>query len=72
MQIKTKGLRFWCYTLAGGASLALTPMTTTVAAEDTRVNGYVENATYGREGVGLSKFRNTLQLELEKKAGDVG
>lgn len=72
MQIKTKGLRFWCYTLAGGACLALTPMTTTVAAEDTRVNGYVENATYGREGVGLSKFRNTLQLELEKKAGDVG
>ncbi|TVT31717.1 MAG: DUF1302 domain-containing protein [Marinobacter vinifirmus] len=72
MQIKTKGLRFWCYTLAGGACLALTPLTTTVAAEDTRVNGYVENATYGREGVGLSKFRNTLQLELEKKAGDVG
>lgn len=72
MQIKTKGLRLWCCTLAGGASLALTPMTTTVAAEDTRVNGYVENATYGREGVGLSKFRNTLQLELEKKAGDVG
>jgi len=72
MQIKTKGLRLWCYTLAGGACLALTPLTTTVAAEDTRVNGYVENATYGREGVGLSKFRNTLQLELEKKAGDVG
>jgi hypothetical protein len=72
MQIKTKGLRLWCYTLAGGACLALTPLTTTVAAEDTRVNGYVENATYGRDGVGLSKFRNTLQLELEKKAGDVG
>ena len=72
MQIKTKGLSLWCYTLAGGACLALTPLTTTVAAEDTRVNGYVENATYGREGVGLSKFRNTLQLELEKKAGDVG
>lgn len=72
MQIKTKGLRFWCYTLAGGASLALLPMTPTVAAEDTRFNGYVENATYGREGVGLSKFRNTLQLEAQKRAGDVG
>jgi hypothetical protein len=72
MQIKTRGLRFWCYTLAGGASLALLPMTTTVAAEDTRINGYVENATYGREGVGLSKFRNTLQLEAQKRAGDVG
>ncbi|MGP9831808.1 DUF1302 family protein [Marinobacter sp. NSM] len=72
MQIKTKGLRFWCYTLAGGASLALLPMTTTVAAEDTRFNGYVENATYGREGVGLSKFRNTLQLEAQKRAGDMG
>lgn len=72
MQIKTRGLRFWCYTLAGGASLALLPMTPTVAAEDTRFNGYVENATYGREGVGLSKFRNTLQLEAQKRAGDVG
>lgn len=72
MQTKIKGLRFWCYTLAGGASLALLPMTTTVAAEDTRFNGYVENATYGREGVGLSKFRNTLQLEAQKRAGDVG
>ncbi|WP_431474515.1 DUF1302 family protein [Marinobacter sp. KM021] len=72
MQIKTRGLRFWCYTLAGGASLALLPMTTTVAAEDTRFNGYVENATYGREGVGLSKFRNTLQLEAQKRAGDMG
>ncbi|AMQ88874.1 DUF1302 family protein [Marinobacter sp. LQ44] len=72
MQIKTKGLRLWCYTLAGGACLALLPMTSTVAAEDTRFNGYVENATYGREGVGLSKFRNTLQLEAQKRAGDVG
>ncbi|KPQ26916.1 MAG: hypothetical protein HLUCCX14_16940 [Marinobacter excellens HL-55] len=72
MQTKIKGLRFWCCALAGSASLALIPMTTTVAAEDTRVNGYVENATYGREGVGLSKFRNTLQMELEKQAGNVG
>ncbi|MCL1486827.1 MAG: hypothetical protein MH186_02155 [Marinobacter sp.] len=72
MQTIIKGLRTWCYTLAGSATLALLPMTNAAAAEDTRVNGYVENATYGREGVGLSKFRNTLQMEMEKKAGDVG
>lgn len=72
MQTTIRGLRFWCYTLAGSASLALLPVTSAVAQDNTRVNGFYENATYGREGVGLSKFRNTLQMELEKKAGNVG
>ena len=30
-------------------------------------NGFIENATYLRKDVGLSKFRNTVQLELAKK-----
>lgn len=72
MQTTIKGLRFWCLTLAGSASLALIPITTTVAAETTRVNGFAENATFVRDDIGLSKFRNTLQLEAEKRAGDVG
>ena len=72
MQTTIKGLRLWCYTLAGSAGLALLPINSAVAQEDTRVNGFYENATYGRDGVGLSKFRNTLQLEAEKRAGDVG
>lgn len=36
------------------------------------VNGFVENASYYREHVGLSKSRNTLQLEASKKLNNVG
>lgn len=71
MQTKTTGLGFLCGALIGGAGLALVP-TVTTAAEETRINGFFENATYGREGVGLSKFRNTLQLEGEKRIGRAG
>lgn len=67
MQTKIKGLRFWCCTLAGSASLALIPMTTAVAAEDTRVNGYVENATYGQEGVGLSSSGIPCKWNLKSR-----
>jgi len=35
-------------------------------ASETEVSGYVENATYYRDGVGLSKFRNTAQVEFRK------
>jgi hypothetical protein len=35
-------------------------------ASETEVSGFVENATYYRDGVGLSKFRNTAQLEFRK------
>lgn len=35
-------------------------------AEDSSVHGFAENATYYRDGVGLSKFRNTAQLEILK------
>lgn len=72
MQTRIKALRFWCSALACSAGLALITSSPALAMEDTRVNGFYENATYGREGVGLSKFRNTLQMELEKKAGNVG
>jgi hypothetical protein len=36
------------------------------AAEDVDVAGFVENATYYRESKGISKFRNTAQLEFSK------
>jgi hypothetical protein len=36
------------------------------AAGKATVDGYVENATYYRFGRGLSKFRNTVQLEFQK------
>ena len=46
--------------------------TGTALAEDARVNGFIENATYVRDNVGLSKFRNTLQIEAEKNYGNKG
>lgn len=47
---------------AGGVSVTATP----ALADDTQWAGFVENATYVRDGVGLSKFRNTAQGEFEK------
>jgi len=35
-------------------------------ASETEIDGFVENATYYRDGRGISKFRNTLQLEFNK------
>jgi len=35
-------------------------------ASETEIAGFVENATYYRDGRGISKFRNTLQLEFNK------
>ncbi|MBC7182026.1 MAG: DUF1302 domain-containing protein, partial [Marinobacter sp.] len=72
MQTKINGLSLWCAALYGTTALTLAAISSTAAAEDTRVNGFYENATYAREGVGLSKFRNTIQLEGEKRFGNVG
>ena len=72
MQTTIKGLGPWCAALTGATGLALASLSNTAAAEDARVDGFVENATYAREGVGLSKFRNTIQLEGEKRYGNVG
>lgn len=36
------------------------------------VNGFIENATYQRNGAGLSKMRNTAQIEFSKQLGDRG
>jgi uncharacterized protein DUF1302 len=72
MQTRIKGLSLWCAVLSSTTVLTLAPMSRAFAAPDARVDGFYENATYGREGVGLSKFRNTLQLEGEKRFGNVG
>ncbi len=47
----------------GMATMAGAPAT---MAADTEWAGFVENATYVRDGVGLSKFRNTAQAEFTK------
>ncbi|MES9928111.1 MAG: DUF1302 family protein, partial [Candidatus Thiodiazotropha sp. 6PDIVS] len=38
----------------------------------TQVNGFVENATYSRQNVGLSKMRNTVLIEGSKDYGEQG
>lgn len=54
--------------LALGVAAALgTGIALPAAAADTTWAGYVENATYYRDGVGISKFRNTGQAEFETK-----
>ncbi|WP_372877594.1 DUF1302 family protein [Spongiibacter marinus] len=71
MKKTIKGLRFWCAALSGAAGISM--VGGTVQADDsTHIAGFYENATFVRDGVGLSKFRNTVQLEAEKLFGDVG
>lgn len=50
----------------------LASMSTTVIAGDVEFAGFLENATFIREDVGLSKVRNTVQLELEKAFDNTG
>lgn len=40
--------------------------------ESLEISGFIENATSVREERGLSKFRNTLQIELSKNFGRMG
>lgn len=49
------------------AALAGTLAPSTTFAADTNWSGFVENATYYRDGVGISKFRNTAQAEFESR-----
>ena len=71
MKKTIKGLRFWCAAFSGVAGMSMTGGAA-LADDSTRVAGFYENATFVRDGIGLSKFRNTVQLEAEKLFGDVG
>ena len=57
--------------VAAGVAMGVTAMSlgfsTSAVAADTEWAGFVENATYVRDGVGLSKFRNTAQAEFSKQ-----
>lgn len=73
MQTRIKSLRHWSLTLLGSAGLALSPLAASVAsAEEIRTSGFYENATYVRDGAGLSKFRNTLQYNAQQRLGERG
>ncbi len=43
-----------------------------VMAADTSVSGFIENATFARRGIGLSKARNTAQIEIDSDFGAAG
>ena len=36
------------------------------------ITGFYENATYVRDSAGLSKFRNTVQINAEREFGELG
>ena len=56
--------------VALASMLALPSMA--VMAGDAEFAGFVENATFFREDIGLSKMRNTVQLEVEKMFDETG
>jgi hypothetical protein len=66
------GLRHWSLALLGGSSLALTPLTSVMAEEEMQFTGFYENAAFVRDSAGLSKFRNTVQVNADKKFGTLG
>ncbi|HBO0904594.1 TPA: DUF1302 domain-containing protein [Pseudomonas aeruginosa] len=43
-----------------------------MAEEEMQFTGYYENATFVRDSAGLSKFRNTVQVNADKKFGTLG
>ena len=55
-----------------GTALGVGVTATQSIAEEANWSGYVENATYHRDGVGISKFRNTAQAEFVKPIDSVG
>lgn len=65
-----KNISKW-YAAFGAASLLSGLMATTAIAQDGEWDtaGFVENATYYRDGPGLSKARNTGQFEFSKDFG---
>ena len=63
------------FAIAGlvGLSISQQAVASIETGDDTlEISGFVENATYFRDHVGLSKFRNTLQLEGTKILGNLG
>ncbi len=59
---------------AAMASAIGSPEALAYSSEDgsLQINGFVENATYARRDVGLSKMRNTMQIEGSKDYGQRG
>ncbi|MCY1339823.1 hypothetical protein D9M69_257220 [compost metagenome] len=68
---RKKGLHPWGLALLGsGIALACLPPAS--ADEETKITGFYENATYFRDSAGLSKFRNTVQVNADRQFGTLG
>lgn len=57
--------------MAAAVAVAVTSLSTghvaQAMAEEADISGFVENASYYRDGIGLSKSRNTAQMEFNKR-----
>lgn len=58
--------------LLGVVAMAVPASAYTSSDGSLDVSGFIENATYLRRGIGLSKLRNTAQVEIVKKYDDAG
>lgn len=67
-----KSLKHWTLAALAGAGCGLTPLAAVLADEEMQFTGYYENATFVRDSAGLSKFRNTVQVNADKKFGTLG
>lgn len=67
-----KSLKHWTLAALAGAGCGLTPLAAVLADEEMQVTGFVENATFVRDSAGLSKFRNTVQVNADRKFGTLG
>ena len=67
------GSRFACASMTLFLMVAFTAgLIASVSAAPAEISGFIENDTHHRESRGLSKFRNTLQLEAYKDLGARG
>jgi hypothetical protein len=64
---KTITTTFTHLAVAVSTALAAGATASHVSAAETSWAGFVENATYHRKDVGISKFRNTAQAEFETR-----
>lgn len=71
-RVNTKLRRISAVVAALAAGSALNVQAYTSEDGTLQVDSFVENATYQRQGVGLSKFRNTLQSEFSKQLNSFG
>lgn len=67
--IKTIFSAFYAVMMLG---LVIVPGAQAYVSGDLEIHGTIENATYVRKDIGLTKFRNTVQIEIDNDFGEKG